>query len=50
MPNGTNFREAPYSIPDVNNGINARMHASHRQNYVIPPRRNRSFPLAELLT
>jgi hypothetical protein len=50
MPNGTNFREPPYSIPDVNNGINARMRASHRQNYVIPPRRNRSFPLVELLT
>jgi hypothetical protein len=50
MPDGTNFRNPPYSIPDENNGINARMHASHRQNYVIPPRRNRSFPLAELLT
>ena len=50
MPDGTNFRNPTYSIPDENNGINARMHASHRQNYVIPPRRNRSFPLAELLT
>jgi len=26
------------------------MRASHRQNYVVPPRRNRSFPLVELLT
>ena len=50
MPDGTNFRQAPYSIPDENNGINARMRASHRQNYVIPPRRNRCFPLVELLT
>jgi hypothetical protein len=50
MPNGTNFRQPPYSIPDENNGINARMRASHRQNYVIPPRRHRSFPLVELLT
>jgi hypothetical protein len=50
MPDGTNFREAPYNIPDENNGINARMRASHRQNYLIPPRRNRSFPLVELLT
>jgi hypothetical protein len=50
MPDGTNFRQPPYSIPDENNGINARMRASHRQNYVIPPRRNRSFPLVELLT
>jgi hypothetical protein len=29
---------------------NARMRASHRQNFVIPPRRDRSFPLVELLT
>ena len=50
MPDGTNFRDAPYSISDENMGINARMRASHRQNYVIPPRRNRSFPLVELLT
>jgi hypothetical protein len=49
MPDGTNFRLPPYSIPDEANGINARMRASHRQNYVIPPRRNRSFPLVELL-
>src|SRR6266516_1604396 len=50
MPDGTNFREAPYSISDENNGINARIRASHRQNYLIPPRRHRSFPLVELLT
>jgi hypothetical protein len=31
-------------------GINAISKASHRQNYVVPPRKNRSFPLAELLT
>jgi hypothetical protein len=49
MPDGTNFRAAPYNIPDQDMGINARMHASHRQNYVIPPRKNRSFPLVELL-
>jgi hypothetical protein len=49
MPDGTNFRNPPYSISDENNGINARMSASHRQNYVIPPRRNRSLPLVELL-
>jgi len=50
MPDGTNFRAAPYGLSDENIGINARMRASHRQNYVIPPRRNRSFPLVELLT
>jgi hypothetical protein len=49
MPDGTNLREAPYNISDANNGINAMMRASHRQNYLIPPRRNRSFPLVELL-
>jgi hypothetical protein len=49
MPNGTNFRQPPYSIPDENNGINGMIRASHRQNYVIPPRRNRSLPLVELL-
>jgi len=46
MPDGTNFRS---SIPDQDMGINAKMRGSHRQNYVIPSRRNRSFPLVELL-
>jgi hypothetical protein len=50
MPDGTNFRAAPYNLSDQRIGINASMRASHRQNYVIPPRRNRSFPLVELLT
>jgi hypothetical protein len=49
MPDGTNSRPAPYGIPDQDMGINAKVTASHRQNYVIPPRRNRSFPLVELL-
>ena len=31
-------------------GINAILFTTHRQNYLIPPRRHRSFPLAELLT
>jgi pimeloyl-ACP methyl ester carboxylesterase len=46
LPDGTNLRG---QIPDSNNGINAIMAATHRQNFVIPPRSNRSFPLAELL-
>jgi hypothetical protein len=44
-PNGT-------PLPGVNPhhaGINSVLTASHRQNYVIPPRKNRSFPLVELL-
>jgi hypothetical protein len=49
MPDGTDLRAAPYNIPARENGINAMIRASHRQNYVIPPRRNRSFPLVERL-
>jgi hypothetical protein len=49
MPDGTNLREAPYNVSDENNGFNSLMRASHRQNFVVPPRGHRSFPLAELL-
>jgi hypothetical protein len=44
MPNGTDLPVAPNE-----SGINGMIRASHRQNYVIPPRKNRSFPLVELL-
>ncbi|MFJ1656896.1 hypothetical protein ACIOC2_37250, partial [Streptomyces sp. NPDC088337] len=30
-------------------GINSILHTTHRQNYLVPPRRHRSFPLAEFL-
>jgi hypothetical protein len=30
-------------------GINTVLHTTHRQNYLVPPRRHRSFPLAEYL-
>ena len=33
--------------PDA--GINSVLHTTHRQNYLVPPRSYRSFPLAELL-
>jgi hypothetical protein len=46
----TDLSKPPYNIPPRENGINGMIRASHRQNYVIPPRRNRSFPLVELLT
>jgi hypothetical protein len=49
LPDGTNLRGDPYNIPDTANGINGMMRATHRQNFLIPPRRHRSFPLAELL-
>ena len=31
-------------------GFNQFVHATHRQNFVVPPRAHRAFPLAELLT
>jgi hypothetical protein len=30
-------------------GINSVMFTTHRQNYLVPPRRHRSFPLVEFL-
>ena len=29
-------------------GLNSVLHTTHRQNFLVPPRRHRSFPLAEL--
>jgi len=50
LPNGTNLRSAPYNITDANHGLNGVIiRTSHRQNYLIPPRSHRSFPLTELL-
>ncbi len=48
MPDGTNLRASPYNIADTANGINQVIRAMHRQNFLIPPRARRSFPLAEL--
>jgi hypothetical protein len=31
-------------------GFNAFVHATHRQNFVVPPRAHRAFPLADQLT
>jgi hypothetical protein len=30
-------------------GINSVLYTTHRQYYLVPPRRHRSFPLAEFL-
>src|SRR5258708_11385272 len=30
-------------------GINSVLYTTHRQNYLVPPRRHRSFPLAEFM-
>ena len=48
LPDGTNLRPQ-YGLTDDQIGINSAMRATHRQNYVVPPRAHRSFPLAELL-
>jgi hypothetical protein len=53
-PDGTTFKmagtQADFPVTGRAAGINGIMTATHRQNYVIPPRKNRSFPLAELRT
>ena len=49
LPDGTNLRQSPYNISDASNGINQAVRATHRQNYLIPPRERRSFPLVELM-
>ncbi|MBO0783265.1 MAG: hypothetical protein J2P37_31000 [Ktedonobacteraceae bacterium] len=45
-PDGTVLKLSPRS-PHA--GINSVLFTTHRQNYLVPPRRHRSFPLAELL-
>jgi hypothetical protein len=44
MPDGTSLGLDPKKM-----GINSAMHATHRQNLLVPPRAHRSFPLAEVL-
>jgi hypothetical protein len=34
---------------DARNGLNEALRTTHRQNYLVPPRVHRSFPLSELL-
>jgi hypothetical protein len=46
LPDGTKLHFAPGSRGQ---GINAVLHTTHRQNFIVPPRAHRSFPLAELL-
>jgi hypothetical protein len=47
MPDGTRLRIPPRARGQ---GLNSVLHTTHRQNFLVPPRRHRSFPLAELLT
>ncbi|HVV59586.1 MAG TPA: hypothetical protein VHC45_14590 [Gaiellaceae bacterium] len=43
---GTVLPVAPHS---AQMGLNGVLHTTHRQHYLVPPRRHRSFPLSELL-
>jgi hypothetical protein len=39
----------PVPAHSTHAGINSVLQTTHRQNYLVPPRRHRSFPLAEFL-
>jgi hypothetical protein len=45
LPDGTKLKVAPQSRAQ---GFNSVLTTTHRQNFLVPPRRHRSFPLAEL--
>ena len=47
LPDGTRL---PVAQRDKSQGFNSVLRTSHRQNFLVPPRAHRSFPLAELLT
>ncbi len=46
LPDGTRL---PFSPHDRGQGFNQVLLTTHRQNFLVPPRRHRSFPLVELL-
>ncbi|MFB7496909.1 hypothetical protein ACFC09_19870 [Streptomyces sp. NPDC056161] len=43
-------KRVAFSSRSRNAGLNAAIHTTHRQNFLIPPRSRRSFPLAEFLS
>jgi hypothetical protein len=45
LPDGTDFELGARSRAQ---GFNSVLETTHRQNFLVPPRRHRSFPLAEL--
>ena len=45
LPDGSKLEVAPRSRAQ---GFNSVLTTTHRQNFLVPPRRHRSFPLAEL--
>ena len=40
---------APIPLEPRARGFNSSLRTTHRQNFLVPPRRHRSFPLAELV-
>jgi hypothetical protein len=44
LPDGTKLRFSP---KDRGQGFNSVLTTTHRQNFLVPPRRHRSFPLVE---
>jgi hypothetical protein len=44
MPDGTKLEVAARSRAQ---GFNSVLTTTHRQNFLVPPRRHRSFPLSE---
>ncbi len=45
LPDGTDLG---FPARDRGQGLNSVLRTTHRQNFLVPPRRHRSFPLAEL--
>ena len=45
LPDGTKLDTPPRSRAQ---GFNSVLTTTHRQNFLVPPRRHRSFPLSEL--
>ncbi len=45
LPNGPKLPLGPRS---AGQGFNSVLRTTHRQNFLVPPRRNRSFPLADV--
>jgi len=41
--------KARYNLADGNLGFTEMLTTTHRQNYLLPPRAHRSFPLVELM-
>ena len=47
LPDGTHL---PFNRGDRGQGINSVLKTTHRQNFLVPPRKHRSLPLVELLS